>query len=43
MKLIKKPNALCPLEKYQNILKKLKLTIIKCEEALCSCLINVHP
>jgi hypothetical protein len=35
MKLIKEPNALCPLGGYQNILKELRLTMIKCEETLC--------
>jgi hypothetical protein len=35
MKFIKKSNALCPLGGYQDILKISKLTMMRCEEALC--------
>jgi hypothetical protein len=42
MNLIKKPNVLCSLEKYQDILKDSKLTTIRYEETLCYFLINVH-
>jgi hypothetical protein len=35
MKLIKESNAFYPLGGYQDILKKSRFTMIKCEEALC--------
>jgi hypothetical protein len=35
MNFIKESNAMCPFGGYQDILKKSKLTMMKCEETLC--------